>query len=90
MPTEIDNKQIINTTCAKPSLPSSAVLSTELQTETATIGQTEITLNRSSTQIDVFVDGIYQIPNVDYTLASNIIAFTDPLFEGSIINIRIY
>ena len=64
--------------------------SSSTQQVTATTGQTQITLNESSNNIDVWVDRVFQIQDIDYTLINNDVIFTEPLFEGSIINIRMF
>lgn len=60
------------------------------QSFTATPSQTEFVLSTTPSNIDVWVDGQYQIETIDYTLSTNTVTLTNGAFSGSIITIRKY
>lgn len=49
---------------------------------------TTVTLTSSPRSVDVWVNGVYQIEDIAYTISGNIITFTYPLSDGDYINVR--
>jgi hypothetical protein len=50
--------------------------------------QTEVVLSNSPRNIDVWVNGVYQIEIIHYTLSENIVTFTYSLNDADYINVR--
>lgn len=65
------------------------VLST-VEQFTATAAQTAFVLSTTPTNVDVYMDSTYQIPTIDYTLATNTVTLTEGAFVNSKITIRKY
>jgi hypothetical protein len=60
------------------------------QSFTSTASQTLFTLSTTPSNVDVWVDGQYQIESVDYTLSTNEVTLTNGAFANSIVTIRKY
>lgn len=55
---------------------------------TATAAQTNFVLSSSPGNVDVYVDRVYQLNTIDYSLAGNTVTMEDALDAGSIVEIR--
>ena len=69
------------------SLINSVIASTK-ETFTATASQTVFTLSTTPSNVDVWVDGQYQLLTTDYTLLNDEVTLTQGAYAGSIVTIR--
>jgi hypothetical protein len=58
------------------------------ETFTATAAQTVFTLTEEPNNVDVYIDRMYQLEGIDYTLSTNQVTLTEGAYLNSIITIR--
>lgn len=67
---------------------STTTQTTDTETFNATEGQIDFILSTTPKNVDVYVDRLYQILTVDYTIVNNTITLTESVSVGSIVSIR--